>query len=57
MVGAFKSGQDGIARAMGVDDKHFRVDYQYERKAKIPHVMVQILTEGVASIPLHGAVK
>lgn len=46
---AFKSGRDGIADAMGVDDKRFVVTRDVGPKVKGGCVLVQILTEGLVS--------
>lgn len=43
---AFKTGQDGLARAMGVDDKHLRVTYRHETsKTKQGSVVVRTQNE------------
>lgn len=44
---AFKSGRDGIADAMGVDDKRFKVTREVGEKVKGGCVLVQIKTEPV----------
>jgi crossover junction endodeoxyribonuclease RusA len=49
MEAAFKWGRDGIASAMGVDDKKFVVTRERGAKVKGGCVLVQILTEGVTS--------
>ncbi len=51
MEGAFKAGQDGIADAMRVDDKHFRVTKTIKPRYGAGCVLVQILTEPVQCSP------
>lgn len=42
MIGAFKAGRDGIADALGIDDRHFRPTYVVGDAVKGGAVMVTI---------------
>jgi crossover junction endodeoxyribonuclease RusA len=54
---AFKSGRDGIADAMGMDDKRFSVTREIASKVKGGCVLVQILTEGCVNVPIIGQIN
>ena len=43
MIGAFKAGQDGIADAMGIDDRNFVIAYRYEEPVKHGAVIVEVI--------------
>ena len=40
MISAFKAGQDGLADALGIDDKHFRCTYAFDE----PHRPCGLIT-------------
>lgn len=54
---SFKSGRDGIADAMGVDDNRFKVTRSIGDKTKGGCVMVKIVTESIQSIQHLGGVS
>ena len=43
MIAAFKSGRDGIADAMGIDDRNFVIAYRYENPVKHGAVIVEVI--------------
>ncbi len=43
MVGAFKAGRDGVAKAWGIDDNRFRCTYEICDPVKYGKVVVQIM--------------
>lgn len=46
MIGAFKSGRDGVADALGVDDHKFRPNYHFAEPVKDGRVTI-VIGEGV----------
>ena len=44
MIAAFKAGQDGIADAMGIDDRNFVVSYGFGDPRKYGEVVVEVVT-------------
>lgn len=42
MIGSFKAARDGIAQALGVDDRRFRPHYFFEEPSKPGRVEVRI---------------
>lgn len=45
MIGAFKAGRDGIADALGIDDRHFRPSYHIAEPTKGGKVVITIGTD------------
>ena len=43
MIAAFKSGQDGVADAIGVDDYHWITTYEFEEPVKRGRVSVRFV--------------
>lgn len=42
MIGAFKAGRDGIADALGIDDRHFRPSYHFGEPVKGGSIVITI---------------
>ena len=57
MIAAFKSGQDGIAECMGVDDHRFVPTYRVGAPVKRGCVLVTFRNPENVSIPLRGSVS
>lgn len=53
---AFKTGQDGIAQAMGIDDKRFRVSKEHGDTVEGGCVVVRIIPP-VVQIELRGTIN
>ena len=55
MIGAFKAGQDAVARVIDVDDKHWAPTYKrLPANPKDPHVLVEF---DIAQVELRGVVE
>lgn len=46
MIGAFKSGRDGIAQALNVNDKLFLPNYQFPLNPKSGEIVFEVQTNG-----------
>lgn len=42
MIGQFKAGQDGMAKALGIDDRHLEPTYSFSQPCKPGCVVVEI---------------
>ncbi|WP_164738159.1 endodeoxyribonuclease RusA [Frigidibacter oleivorans] len=45
MIGAFKHGRDGIADALGIDDRHLRPTYSFDAPARPGRIIVTLTGE------------
>lgn len=54
---AFKSGRDGIAEAMGVDDANWRVTREIADPMKGGAVVVDIRTPALVDVPVIGSIS
>jgi len=47
IIGSFKNGRDGVADALGMDDKHFRPTYEFADPKKGGCILVHIEHRGI----------